>query len=203
MARERPEGIVELGVGPEMWERTFTVSPLVVIGTREEDGSYDLAPKHMATPLGSEGYYGFVCTPSHATYRNARRTGEFTVSYPRPSQVVMTSLAAAPRPEPEGGKPVVDALPTWPGTEVDAPLLWDAHLFLECELRDVLDGFGEASLLAGRIVAAHADRRALRVSEEEDTARLEEDPLLAYVSPGRFARLARTHPFPFPAGFLR
>ena len=58
-------------------------------------GGYDLAPKHMATPLGWGGWFGFVCTPSHATYANALREGFFTVSFPRPSQVLLASLAAA------------------------------------------------------------------------------------------------------------
>jgi hypothetical protein len=57
-------------------DRVLTVAPLVVIGTRQADGTYDLAPKHMAMPLGWENSYGFVCSPRHATYHTARREGQ-------------------------------------------------------------------------------------------------------------------------------
>ncbi|NIQ57054.1 MAG: flavin reductase, partial [Gammaproteobacteria bacterium] len=53
--------------------------PLVLVGTREGEGAYDLAPKHMATPLGWGDYFCFVCTPEHRTYQNATREEEFTV----------------------------------------------------------------------------------------------------------------------------
>jgi flavin reductase (DIM6/NTAB) family NADH-FMN oxidoreductase RutF len=91
-----------------VWERVFTVNPLVVVGTREESGAYDLAPKHLAMPMGWENFFGFVCTPRHNTYHNARREGVFTVSYPRPTQVLLASLAAAPR-DTDGSKLAADA----------------------------------------------------------------------------------------------
>jgi hypothetical protein len=65
--------VVSLDVTAPIWERCFTVAPLVLVGTREKDGSYDLAPKHMATPMGWQNYFGFVCTPRHRTYHNVRR----------------------------------------------------------------------------------------------------------------------------------
>ena len=83
--------LVELDVGQPIWDRFFWVAPLVLIGTREPDGGHDLAPKHMVTPLGWQNYFGFVCTPRHGTYGNAQRTGVFTVTYPRPEQLVTVS----------------------------------------------------------------------------------------------------------------
>ena len=88
--------LVKLDVGSPIWDRFFTVAPLVVIGTREPDGSDDLAPKHMVTALGWDNRFGFVCTESHATYKNIQREREFTVSFPNPDQVLLASLAAAP-----------------------------------------------------------------------------------------------------------
>ena len=130
--RERARSsLVTLPEDAPVWERTFTVNPLVLIGTKERDGDYDLAPKHMAMPMGWENYFGFVCTPRHRTYHNARREGVFTVSYPRPVQVVLASLAAAPR-ESDGSKLAVDVLPTFPASEVDGLFIEDAYLFLEC-----------------------------------------------------------------------
>jgi predicted pyridoxine 5'-phosphate oxidase superfamily flavin-nucleotide-binding protein len=69
---------VDLDTARPIWDRFLWVSPLVLIGTVEEDGSVDMAPKHMVTPLGWENYFGFVCTPRHATFEESR-------SFPFPS----------------------------------------------------------------------------------------------------------------------
>lgn len=197
-----PESDPMVGLDPlqPIWNRVFTVAPLVVVGTREGDG-YDLAPKHMAMPLGWSDHFGFVCTPAHATYRNARAEGAFTVSYPDPDQVVVTSLTAAPRCEGVEHTPGLESLPIRPAEKVEGIVLRDAYLVLECELDRIVDDFGDASLVVGRIVAARARRDALRVSEVGDEEILRRSPLLAYLSPGRYAEIAESRAFPFPAGF--
>jgi flavin reductase (DIM6/NTAB) family NADH-FMN oxidoreductase RutF len=195
-------GLVTLPQDAPVWERTFTVNPLVLVGTKEEDGDYDVAPKHMAMPMGWENYFGFVCTPRHRTYHNARRERVFTVSYPRPTQVVLASLAAAPR-EGDGSKLAVDALSTFPASEVDGVLVEDAYLYLECVLDRVVDDFGENSLIVGRVVAAHVREDYLRASERDDHDLIHGSPLLAYLSPGRFAQVGDSFSFPFPVGFMR
>ena len=96
LRRRSVTGWSRLPVGPELWERLFMVSPLVLVGTKEGDG-WDFAPKHMAMPLGWEGFYCFVCTPRHATYRNIEAHPQFTVSFPRPDQVLESSYAAGGR----------------------------------------------------------------------------------------------------------
>ncbi len=197
-----PAGVVALDTDRPIWDRVFTVAPLVVIGTREDD-HYDLAPKHMAFPLGWQNFFGFVCSPKHSTYHNVVRSKEFTVSYPRPEQVVLASLAAAPRHGWEGEKPVLGSLPTFAARVVDGVFLEDAYFCLECRFERVLDGFGRNSLIIGRIVGAFAHQDALRISEEEDEERLRRGPLLAYVDPGRYATIDTTHAFPFPEGFRK
>ena len=194
--------LVRLPTEMPIWPRVFTVAPLVLVGTKEPDGSYDIAPKHMAMPLGWEDYYCFACTPRHATYANVRARGEFTVSFPLPEAVVLSSLAATERDD-EGQKPNLEALATFPAAVVDGVLVEGCYLYLECSLDRIVEGFGEAGLVVGRVVAAHADERALRVSESDDGETLRGLPLLAYVSPGRFARVDRTDSFPFPARFSR
>ncbi len=51
----------------------LTVAPLVLVGTKERHG-WDFAPKHLAMPLGWEGFYCFAFTPWHATYRQREGT---------------------------------------------------------------------------------------------------------------------------------
>lgn len=193
---------VELSMERPIWSNFFTVAPLTLVGTIEEDGSPDIAPKHMAMPLGWNNFFCFACSPNHATQRNAQRTGEFTVSFPRPGQVVEASLAAGPRSE-EGDKPSLAAIETFPASEVEGILVEDAYLWLECRLDKVVEGYGDNSLIIGEIVAASVAEACLRKSDGDDADLLASEPLLAYLSPGRFARVSDTYSFPFHVDFKR
>lgn len=193
---------IELDIEHPIWDQFFCVTPLVVVGTRDDGGSYDLAPKHMAMPLSWNNYFGFVCAPSHTTYRNIERERAFTVSFPRPDQIVLASLAADPRGA-DDVKPALAALPTFPASKVDGVLFEHAYLFFECELERIVDGFGPNSLIAGTIVAAQVCEDALRHHDRDDQDLLLHAPLLAYLAPGRYATIDRSFSFPFPIGFKR
>jgi flavin reductase (DIM6/NTAB) family NADH-FMN oxidoreductase RutF len=194
--------VVALDVHQPIWERFYTVAPLVIIGTKEGE-KYDLAPKHLAFPMGWDNYFAFVCTPRHGTYHNALKSGEFTVTYPQADQSLLASLTAQPR-EPElGDKPIVEMLPTFSARRVDGIFLQQGYLFLECKLEKVVDGFGENSLLAGRVVAAYAQPEALRDSEKEEAEILRDVPLMSFLYPNRFAILTESLAFPFPANFKK
>jgi flavin reductase (DIM6/NTAB) family NADH-FMN oxidoreductase RutF len=153
-------------------------------------------------PLGWDNFFCFVCSPRHSTYHNIRRSADFTVSYPRPSELVVASLAAAPRCE-DMTKPSLLALPTFPAREVAGVLVADCSLYLECRRHDILDGFGANSLIIGRVVAAAAREDALRLDERDEMEQIHGAPLLAYLSPGRFAEIRASGAFPFPKGFSR
>ncbi len=196
---QAPQGLVELPVGPGLWTRVFAVAPLVLVGTKEGDG-YDFAPKHMAMPLGWEGFYCFACSPHHATYRNVSAHPQFTVSFPRPEQIVEASFAAGGRFA-GGEKPALAAVPTAPARVVDVPVVDGCVLTLECELERIVDGFGPNSLIVGRVVAATAAREALRGAEVDDADLLHRLGLLAYLAPGRFAIVRDSHAFPYPIDF--
>lgn len=178
------------------------VAPLTIVGTREPDGSFDLAPKHMAMPLSWQDHYGFVCSPSHATYVNARREGCFTVSFPRPDQVLLTSLAAAPRCD-DDHKHSLQAIPTVPASKIDGALVAQAYLHLECGLDRIIDDLGDNSLIVGRIVAASVAEDSVREVDRDAQEMIAHSPMLAYLHPGRFARIVETHAFPYHVGFKR
>ena len=202
MGEKGSENLIELDTGESIWESFFTVFPLVVIGTCEADGSDDLAPKHLAMPMSWKNHFGFVCTPRHNTYQNIQRDGEFSVTYMRPSQTVLASLAATPRCD-DGSKPITQALPTLAAENVNASFVADGYLFLECELPQIIDDLGDNSLIMGRIIAARVAEDALRSSELDDEDLIYASPLLAYLYPGRFTEIANTNKLPFPAGFKR
>lgn len=181
-----------------VWERVFTVAPLVLIGTTDADGAVDFAPKHMVTPMGWQNYFGFVCHPSHSTCRNIERSAVFTVSYPKPSQVLYTSLAATPRDD-SGRKPIVEYFETFAASVIDGHFIREANLFFECRHFKTIHGFGSNCLITGEIVAAHADSAVLRTLEHDDQELIHDSPLFAYLAPGRFATIERSNAFPFPA----
>lgn len=192
---------IPLDKATPLWQRVFTVAPLVVVGTKEGD-RYNLAPKHMVVPLGTDNYIGFVCTPAHATFQNIQENGFYTISFIHPSQVIIASLAASSRVNEAGDKPGLLGLPMSRARTVDCVLVDEAYLQLECELEKFVGGFGEHSLIAGRVVDAYADERALRISDADEQRVLLESPLIAYVHPGRFAKISETYAFPFPASAL-
>jgi len=194
--------LIELDISEPIWESFFTVFPLVIVGSREADGRDDLAPKHLAIPMSWQNHFGFVCTPRHNTYQNIQRDKEFAVTYMRPSQTVLASLAASPRCD-DGSKPITEAMPTFAAQSVKASFVQDGYLFLECELEQIVDNLGDNSLIIGRIVSARVAEDALRTSDRDDEDLVYTAPLLAYLYPGRFAEIKNSNKLPFPAGFKR
>ena len=195
------EQLVELSTATPIWDRFFTVAPLVLVATKEGDG-FDVAPKHLALPLGWGDYFAFVCTPEHATYRNVLAHPEFTVGFPRPERILQTSLTAGARLE-DGSKPTLAAVPAVPARVVDGVLVEGCWLQLECTLDRVVDGFGTNALVVGKVVAAAAARDCLRGGEVDDADLLDGLGPLVYLAPGRLAVVRETYAFPFPVGFSR
>jgi flavin reductase (DIM6/NTAB) family NADH-FMN oxidoreductase RutF len=191
-----------LDLSHPVWEQVYMVAPLIIVGTREPDGTYDLAPKHMAMPISWQDHYGFVCTPSHATYANAQREGCFTVSFPRPDQILLTSLAAAPRCD-DAHKHALEAVPTVAATKVDGVLVESAYLHFECEVDKIIDDFGVNSLIIGRVVAAAVADDSVPDADIDAQEMIAHSPMLAYLHPGRFAEIVQTQAFPYHVGFQR
>ncbi len=201
--KELIEDFVPITTDFSIWQRFFTVAPLIVVGTKEEKG-YDLAPKHMATPLGQSNYFGFVCTPRHATYHNIKSSGEFTVSFPKADQVALASLSASPRCEDSvKSEYLIKSLPTIKATSVDALFIAASYLYLECELFKIIDGFDDYSFITGTIKAVFVHPDYVRVSEKDEQLQIMQNPLLAYIAEGRFATISNTYNFPFPKDFKR
>lgn len=194
--------MVPLDLTENLWNRLYSVHTLVIIGSREEDGAYNFAPKHMAMPLGFSPYFGFMGTSRKTTYRNVKREGVFTVSFPKPSQIILSSLAASPR-EQDHSKPVIKEFQTVDAEKIDGEFIQDAYLHLECELDSIVGTFGEWELVVGKLVAARAAESALKQMDIDDNDLINNAPLLAYLHPDRFAVVDQSQAFPFPEDFKR
>lgn len=204
MTEHSSSPMIDITDEPDLWTRFFMVHALLVIGSKEKDGRFNLAPKHMAMPLGFGPYFGFMGTPRKTTYRNIKREKVFTVSFPRPDQLVQTSLAASPREE-DDTKPVLDAIPTVEAQIVDGVFMENSYLQLECELHDIMGKFGEWEIIVGEIVAAYVHEDALRQEgdDADDGKLISGSPLLAYLHPNRFSTIEQSHHFPLPKDFKR
>ena len=86
---------------------------------------------------------------------------------------------------------------------MDALLVADSYLYLECELFKIIDGFDENSIITGKIKKAFAHNNYLCISEQDEQQHIKNNPLLAYIAFGRFAKIEQTYNFPFPKDFKR
>ena len=100
----------------------------------------------------------------------------------------------------DDSKPSLGVLPTCKAEKIDGIFLTDAYLFLECKLDRILDGFGDNSLIIGKIIGAYINQDALRVADQDDQDLISHAPLLAYLNNGRYAKIDRSLSFPFHTG---
>ncbi len=197
------EDFVSLDTKKSLWEQFYTVAPLVVIGTREENG-FDLAPKHMVTPIGFSNYFAFVCTPRHRTYHNIKKEGIFSVSYVKPDQILMSSIAALPRCSVEDyPRDVVQQIPTVTSEDGENIFVADSYLCFECRLHKIFDGFDDYSIITGTVEKALVHKDYMIHSDQGQQGHIYKNPLLVYVAQGRFAEVQETLAYPYPKDFER
>jgi len=204
MAEQHPSHMIDITDEPNMWNRFFMVHSLVIVGSKEESGDFNLAPKHMTMPLGFGPYFGFMGTPRKTTYRNIEREKEFTVSYPSPDQLIISSLTASRREE-DDSKPVIGEVPTVKAPNVDGIFLKDSYFQLECKFSEMLGKFGEWEIIVGEIVGAYVHEEALKKEGDDvdDATLIHDHPILAYLHPDRFSVIKESNAFPFPKDFKR
>ena len=194
---------ITLNVKESIWEHFYTVAPLIVVGTKENNG-FDLAPKHMVTPIGFSDYIGFVCTPRHNTYHNILREKRFTISFVKPDQILLSSLAAFPRCSVDSfPKDITNHIPTISTQVGENIFIEDSYVLMDCDLHKVIDGFDDYSIITGKIKLAMVHKNYKIISDEGQQSHIYENPLLAYIAQGRFASVKKTMSYPFPKDFHR
>ncbi len=105
----------------------------------------------MATPLGFSDFFGFVCTPRHNTYHNIKKHSRFSVSFVKPDQILLTSLAATPRcAVKDFPEEITNHIPTVTLNNGASIFVKDSYVMLDCSLYKIIDGFDDYSLITGR-----------------------------------------------------
>ena len=194
---------ISLDVKESIWEHFYTVAPLVVIGTKENQG-FDLAPKHMATPLGFSDFFGFVCTPRHNTYHNIKKNQRFSVSFVKPSLIFEPSFNTMPRcAVKDFPEEITNQIPTVTNHDGEVIFVRDSYVMLDCSAYKIIDGFDDYSLITGKINYAKVHKDYKIVSDEGHQKQIYDNPLLAYIAQGRFASIKETLSYPYPKDFQR
>ena len=204
MSEKENSNMIEIEVTNDLWNRFYSVHSLVIIGSKEPDGSFNMAPKHMAMPMGFSNYFGFIGTPRKSTYQNVEREKVFTVSYPRPDQIIISSLTASRR-EKDDSKPILDKIPMVDAQKIEGKFLENSYFNLECKLSEIMGKFGEWEFIVGEIVAAYVNEDAMRkeTNDFDGTELVYKSPILAYLHPDRFSKIKKSNAFPFPEDFKR
>lgn len=202
MSEQVSNSMIDITDDPNLWNRFFMVHSLIIIGSKEKNGEYNMAPKHMAMPLGVGPYIGFMATPRKTTYQNVKREKAFTVSLPQPDQLVFSSITASSREE-DDEKPAIYTVPKVDARNIDGKFLKGSYLKFECTLHEIMGKFGEWEIIVGKIIAAYVHKDALREEgiDAEDASLISKNPILAYLHPGRFSIIKKSNTFPLPKDF--
>jgi flavin reductase (DIM6/NTAB) family NADH-FMN oxidoreductase RutF len=174
---------VALPLSISEWRPAPLVGQVVLVTTRNADGTSNIAPKCWAGMVASAPLtLAFNCNLTHWTARNVLRSREFVVNVPGAELASRVwAIPGLPHPrsvESAGFTPL-------PSTKVKPPRVEECRAHLECVL-DRYVKYGREVVLFGRIVAASADKA---VAEARDPFALLRS--FVYLEPGTYGIIGR------------
>ena len=139
--------------------------PVLIIGTYNEDGT----PNAMNAAWGGPWDYNhiFICLSRHKTTDNIERTKAFTVSFADSKHIVEADYVGIVSGNNEPNKLAKANLHTERSKFVDAPIITDFPLTLECKLVENQDGN-----IVGEIVNVSADEKYLGTDGKPDPEKM-------------------------------
>ena len=167
--------------GAESIDRYKLISGLVVprpigwIGTRRENGTYNLAPFSFFNVVSTNPPVVLFSGGRHAdrpkdSVALAETTGEFTVNIVS-EQVAEAMAVTAGTFGAEDDEFAIAGLTAAPATRIDAPLVAESPANLECRVRQIIDLGERSRVVLGDVVAIHVEERVL------DGTRIDHDAL--------------------------
>lgn len=141
--------------------------PVLIIGTYDADGK----PDAMNAAWGGqyEANQVMLCLGKHKTTDNIRLKGAFTVSFATASQVVASDYVGIVSANDTPDKMEKSGFTTTKSEFVDAPLINELPLALECKLIK----FNEDGNVIGEIVNVSADESILDAEGKIDAVKLD------------------------------
>lgn len=161
----------------------ITPLPVLMIATYCENGTADLmnaawggqcGPKHIALNLGN-----------HVTTENIRRTKAFTVSFADKKNLVASDYVGLVSAKDEKNKLEKAGLHAVKSENVDAPVIEEYPLTLECKAVSIREEMGEIRVV-GEIVNTLADEDIIGEDGKVDIGKI---GVLVYDSPAHFYRV--------------
>ncbi len=149
----------------------ITPLPVLIIATYNEDGTADAmnaawggqcAGKHIALNLSA----------SHITTDNIKRTNAFTVSFADKKNLVASDYVGIVSAKDEKNKLEKAGLHTVKSEFVDAPVIEEYPLTIECKVISVREELGEVRVV-GEVVNMTADEEILDENGNIDIGKLE------------------------------
>ena len=141
--------------------------PVLIVGSYDKDGKADA----MNAAWG--GIYDtkqiMICLGSHKTTDNIKEQGAFTVSFADTAHVVAADYVGIVSANDTPDKMEKSGFHTTKSNHVNAPIIDELPLTLECKLAKV----NEDGIIVGDIVNVSADERILNAEGKVDPAKLQ------------------------------
>ncbi len=163
--------------------------PALLVGTFAEDGT----PGAMTAAWAGVCCQKPVCVGvavrhNRLTFTNIERKKAFTLNTPRTSQVVEVDYLGIVSGAKEPGKLAIAGIETKAGERVDAPILVDCPVNLECRLVESV-ALGTHTWFVGEVLEAHVDEALLLENGVIDIEAF--DPLVYVTSVSEYRGLGK------------
>ena len=141
--------------------------PVLIIGTYDANGNADAMNAAWGGQYDADQV--MLCLGSHKTTDNIRLKGAFTVSFATASQVVASDYVGIVSANDTPDKMEKSGFTTVKSAFVDAPIINELPLTLECKLLK----FNEDGIVIGEIVNVSADESILDENGKIDAGKLD------------------------------
>lgn len=162
----------------------ITPLPVLIIATYNEDGSADAMNAAWGGQCGMK-HIALNLSTNHVTTENIKRTNSFTVSFADKKHLVASDYVGLVSARDVKNKLEKAGLTAVKSEFVDAPVITDYPLTIECKLVSVTEELGH-SRIVGEVVNLSADEEILDENGNIDIGKMD---ALAYDSSSHFYRV--------------
>ena len=162
----------------------ITPLPVLIIATYNEDGTADAMNAAWGGQCGGK-HIALNLSPKHVTTENILRTNAFTVSFADKKNLAASDYVGLVSAKDEKNKLEKAGLHTVKSEFVDAPVIEEYPLTIECKVVSVREELGEVRIV-GEIVNTLADESIIGEDGVVDIGKIE---ALVYDSPAHFYRV--------------